>query len=161
VEFADGTTHWIPLKDLKESNCVEVAEYAVASQIADEQAFAWWVQKIQRWRDVIIKKVKTRYWKCTHKFGIELPKTVAEAYAIDRRTGTDFWWTTIENERKNNATAFEFRDGDETPLHYKHIDRHMVFGIESNLTRKAQLDSQSSLCCWWTPDRPTERVDIL
>jgi hypothetical protein len=31
------------LKDLKESNPVEVAEYAVANKIDDEPAFAWWV----------------------------------------------------------------------------------------------------------------------
>ena len=139
VEFADGTTEWVPLKDLKDSNCVELAEYAVASQIADEPAFAWWVRKILRRRDVIIKKVKTRYWKRTHKFGIELPKSVKEAYAIDRRTGTDFWRTAIEKEMKNNALAFEFRDGDEMPVGHKHIDCHMVFDIKSDLTRKARF----------------------
>ena len=139
AEMADGTTHWVPLKDLKESNCVEVAEYAVASNIADEPAFAWWVRKILRRRDVIIKKVKSRYWKRTHKFGIEMPKSVKEAYAIDRRTGTDFWRTAIEKEMKNNAAAFEFRDGDVMPTGYKHIDCHMVFDIKSDLTRKARF----------------------
>ena len=139
AEFADGTTHWIPLKDLKDSNCVEVAEYAVASQIADEPAFAWWVRTILRRRDVIIKKVKTRYWKRTHKFGIELPKSVKEAYAIDRRTGTDFWRLAIEKEMANNAIAFEFCDGDVIPIGFKHIDCHMIFDIKSDLTRKARF----------------------
>jgi hypothetical protein len=36
VQWRDGTTQWLPLKDLKESNPVDVAEYAVARGIADE-----------------------------------------------------------------------------------------------------------------------------
>ncbi len=32
VAWLDGSTDWIPLKDLKESNPVEVAEYAVAKK---------------------------------------------------------------------------------------------------------------------------------
>ena len=71
-------------------------------------ALAWWVRKALRKRDRIIKKVKARYWAKTHKFGIELPKTVAEALKIDERTGTDFWRKAIEQEMKNVMPAFEF-----------------------------------------------------
>ena len=39
VLWRDGSTSWIPLKQLKESNPVEVAEYAVANGIDDECAF--------------------------------------------------------------------------------------------------------------------------
>jgi hypothetical protein len=83
VEWRDGSTTWVPLLELKESNPIEVAEYAVANKIAEDPAFAWWVCKALRKRDRIIKKVKARYWAKTHKFGIELPKTVAEALKID------------------------------------------------------------------------------
>jgi hypothetical protein len=41
VEWRDGSTTWVPLSELKESNPVEVAEYAVANKIAEEPAFAW------------------------------------------------------------------------------------------------------------------------
>jgi len=43
------------LKDLKVSNPVELAEYAVANKIVEEPAFAWWVQQVLRRRDRIIK----------------------------------------------------------------------------------------------------------
>ncbi len=76
VEWKDGTSNWIALKDLKESNPIEVAEYAVANKIAEEPAFAWWVRDVLRKRNRIIMKAKTRYWAKTHKFGIELPKSV-------------------------------------------------------------------------------------
>jgi hypothetical protein len=39
VEWKDGTTRWEHLLDLKESNPVEVAEYAVAKSLLDAPAF--------------------------------------------------------------------------------------------------------------------------
>jgi hypothetical protein len=42
----DRTSNWIPVKDLKESNPIKTAEYAVANKIAEEPAFAWWVRKV-------------------------------------------------------------------------------------------------------------------
>ena len=80
VSWRDGSSDWVSLKDLKESNPIEVVEYAVANKIAEEPAFAWWVRDVLRRRDRIIKKVKsTKYWARSHKYGVELPKTVAEA----------------------------------------------------------------------------------
>ena len=75
VEWKDGTTSFIPLKDLKESNPVQVAEYAITNKIAEEHDFAWWVRHVLRRRDMILKKVKSRYWSKNHKFGIELPQS--------------------------------------------------------------------------------------
>jgi hypothetical protein len=43
VEWKDGTTSWVPLKDLKASNPVEVAEHAIGDRIREEPAFRWWV----------------------------------------------------------------------------------------------------------------------
>jgi hypothetical protein len=139
VEWADGSTSWVPLKDLKESNPVEVAEYAVANQISEEAAFAWWVRPTLRKRDRIIRKVKSRYWERTHKFGIEMPKSVPGALAIDRRNGNSLWRNAIEKEMKNVMAAFEFKDDDVMPIGHKKIDVHMIFDVKSDLTRKARL----------------------
>jgi hypothetical protein len=43
VEWKDGTTSWERLADLKESNPIEVAEFAVAHGLQDQPAFIWWV----------------------------------------------------------------------------------------------------------------------
>jgi hypothetical protein len=81
----------MPLKDLNDSYPVQIAEHdAMANKIANEPAFNWWVHTVLRKRNRIVAKVK-RYWRQTHKFGSGLPKTVAEALAIDKETGTDFW----------------------------------------------------------------------
>jgi hypothetical protein len=98
VEWKDGSSDWVPLKDLKASNPIELAEYALANNLEHEPAFKWWVKTTLRTRDRLIGKVKSRYWRTTHKFGIRIPKTVEEAYEIDRQTGTDFWRRAIEKE---------------------------------------------------------------
>jgi hypothetical protein len=87
VKWKDGSTDWLPLKDLKESYPVQVAEYAVVNKIAEQPAFAWWVPYVLRKRERIIQKVKSWYWKRTPKYGVELPKSVKQALAIDRNTG--------------------------------------------------------------------------
>jgi hypothetical protein len=43
VQWKDATTTWVPSKDLKKSNPVQIVEYAVTHKIAEEPAFAWWV----------------------------------------------------------------------------------------------------------------------
>ncbi len=48
VEWSNGSCQWIDLKLLKESNPVQVAEYATSRNIAEEPAFAWWVPYVLR-----------------------------------------------------------------------------------------------------------------
>jgi len=139
VEWKDGTSTWVPLKDLKDSNPVEAAEYAVNNKISKEPAFAWWVPFVIRKRDRIIGKVKSKYWKRTHKYGIELPKSVDEAYRIDERTGTDFWAKAIAKEMKNVFPAFEFDDDDRIPVGHSLVRLHGIFDVKMDLTRKFRL----------------------
>jgi hypothetical protein len=74
---------------LKESNPVEVAQYAVSNKIDDEPAFACWVPFTLKKQESIISAVNKRYWKRTHKFGICLPHTVEEALQIDKENNND------------------------------------------------------------------------
>jgi hypothetical protein len=66
VQWKDGSTSWEHLKDIKESNPIKVAEYAVANRIAKEPAFKWWVSNMLKHRNCIISKVKNLYWQTTH-----------------------------------------------------------------------------------------------
>ena len=72
------------MAELEASNPIELAEYAVANRIVEEPAFAWWVSDVLKRRNCIISKVKSKYWKTTHKFGIEVPKDVGHALEIDQ-----------------------------------------------------------------------------
>ena len=78
VEWKDGTSDWVKLKDLKDSKPVELAEHAVANLIVDEPAFKLWVPLTLKKRNRVIAKVKRKYWRTTHKFGIRVPKSIDE-----------------------------------------------------------------------------------
>jgi hypothetical protein len=60
-KWKDGSTSWIPLVQLQQSNPIELAEYAIANKIQEEPAFKWWVSDTLRRRNRIIAKVKRRY----------------------------------------------------------------------------------------------------
>ena len=96
VEYNDGSADWFKLKDLKDSNLIKLAEYAVANRISDEPSFVWCVPKIFRKRNRIIKKFKSRYWKVTHKFGVRLPHSIDKEFRVDRDTNTTFWTKAIK-----------------------------------------------------------------
>ena len=41
MEWKYGSVDWIIIKDLKQSNPVDMSEYAVVNEISDEPAFNW------------------------------------------------------------------------------------------------------------------------
>ena len=143
VRWKDGKTTWIALKDLKESYPVQLAEYAVQSRLAEEPAFAWWVPYTLKKRNRIIAKIKSKYWVRTHKFGIKIPKNVAEARAIDAENGNTFWWDTILKEMKNVRPAFEVweKSKEEIPIGFQQINCHLIFDVKmgENFRRKARF----------------------
>ena len=57
-------------------------------------------------RDSIIAKVKSKYWRMTHKFGIQIPKSVDEAYCFDADSRTTFWTEASNKEMATVRIAF-------------------------------------------------------
>ena len=110
MQWKDGSTSWEKLKDLKASNPVEVAEYAAANRLVDEPAFKWWVPHTMQKQNRIISKVKSRYWRTTHKFGIRLPHSVEEALRIDAETKTDYWRCALNKEMSRVKIAWKARN---------------------------------------------------
>jgi hypothetical protein len=87
VEWKDGTTSWECLPDPKESNPVEVDEYAVSKNLFDATAFVWWVPYVLKKRIHIIVSATKRYHKRTHNFGIEVPKNWEDRVRLDKDNG--------------------------------------------------------------------------
>ena len=138
VQWENGETSWIALKDIKESNPVETAEYAVNKNIDDEPAFAWWVQSALKRRDVQVSAASRRFKK-NMKFGIEIPKTYEEAVALDRANGNTLWQDATRKEMANVEVAFKFLDdGSNVPIGFKEITCHLIFDIKFTLDRKAR-----------------------
>lgn len=154
-EWRDGSTSWEPLSSLKESYPVEIAEYAVSRGIEHMPAFDWWIKRVLKKRDRIIAAVNKRYFRMTHKFGIELPKTVKRALEIDNETGTTFWADAIAKEMEAVRIAFKIlSNGEEPPPTYQFMECHMVFDIKiENFRRKARLVAGGHMTR--QPDVPT------
>ena len=139
VKWKDQSTSWVRLKELKESNPVELAEYAVANNIQSEPAFKWWVTYTLRKREAIISKVNSRFKKSNIKFGIQIPSTVEEALELDRRNGNDYWEKAIKKEMDSVEVACRFNGvGEKAPPGYKKITCHLIFDVKFDLTRKAR-----------------------
>ena len=65
VEWADGTSSWLPMCEVKNVSPVET----VAAKIDQEPAFKWWVSKTLKKRQAIVAKVKSRYWQIPTNLG--------------------------------------------------------------------------------------------
>jgi hypothetical protein len=142
ILWKDGSTSWERLKNLKASNPVEVAEYAVAKALVDEPAFKWWVPYVIKKRTRIISAIKrqSKLKKKDYKFGIEIPHSVERALAIDKESGTTFWADAIAKEMKNVRPDFNIlEDGAQAPVGSKYIRCHMNFEVKMNFTRKARF----------------------
>ena len=91
VKWEDRTTRWERLADVKESNPVQVVEYAKSNGLKDEAAFAWWVPFTLKKRDRIIAAVNKRYHKRTHSLGSvsrrQLRKQLKSTMRMRRRSG--------------------------------------------------------------------------
>ena len=93
-----GSMKWLYIKYTKAYYPLEFAEYAVVNNINKNLAFNWWVKGELRARDQIISRMerhgvyadatgqdgsKKKYWRTTHKFGTEVPKTVEGTLEVD------------------------------------------------------------------------------
>jgi hypothetical protein len=113
VEWKDGTTSWERLTDLKESNPVEVAEYAAAKSLICTPAFMLRAPHFLKKRSRIIAAVTKRYNKRTHKFGIEAPKSLDDCVRLDKENGNTLWQDAVRKEMKNGIIAFKILNGEE------------------------------------------------
>ncbi len=125
VQWKDGSTSWQSHKDIKKAYPVAVAEYTVAQGIDNDPAFNWWVHAVVCKRKHIIalvKKWSTRFLKKTLKFGIEVLRSVAEAYTLDKKNGNTLWADSIAKEMKNVRIAFKIlENGDKAHIGFKRM----------------------------------------
>ena len=55
----------------------------------------------------LVNKMNDRYLKKTHKFWIEVPKLVAQAYALDKKNGNTLWVDAVSKEMKDVSPGFK------------------------------------------------------
>ena len=178
VEWRDESSDWIDLKDVKEANPVELAEYAIQSGLHNEPAFAWWVPYVIRKRERIIAKAKTKYWRTTHKYGVRVPKNAAEALQFDKEDGFPYWENAMKKEMGKAKVAYEevpdctpeqARRGEIPELTgFQEITCHIIFDVKMDFTRKARFvangsmtDTPVGLCYSSVVSRDSVRIAFL
>ena len=141
VRWEDGSQSWIPLKDVKESNPLETADYAISRGIDKEPAFIWWVSHVNRIKSRMVNRLRaSKQSKHRIKFGIKVPNTIEEALALDRENANDLWHKAINKELDKVRVAFQpLSDGESIPVGSKRINYHFIFEVKMDLTRKARL----------------------
>jgi hypothetical protein len=114
VEWKDGTARWERLADLKESNPIEVTEYAATKSLLDTPDFVWWSTHVLKKRTIIISTVTKRYHNRTHKFGIEVPKIWYDCVRLDKENDNTIWQDAARKEMNNVRIGFKIINGEES-----------------------------------------------
>ena len=83
-QWKDGRKIWVTLKDMKNSYPVQMAEYTVRHCIAGNPEFEWSIRHVLEKRNRMIGNLKSKYWVRTHKFGVNIHKSVQEAKEFDK-----------------------------------------------------------------------------
>ncbi len=88
----------------------------------------------------LVRRRTTHYLKRTHKFSIEIPKTVEEAHALDRKNVNTLWADAIAKEMREVRIAFNtLPDGGSAPIGYQN-PCHMIFDVKmEDFRQKARL----------------------
>ena len=106
--------------------------------ISEEAAFAWWVLYTLKKQDHIISKVKAHFLNNSHKFGVEVPTSVGEAYRLDQKNNNTLWRDAIKKEMTNVAVGFHILDhGEEDPAWYEQTNCNLIFYFKMYFRRKA------------------------
>ena len=87
------------------------------------------------------RKRNARYLKKTHKFGIEVLKSVAQSHTLDKNNINTLWAYAIAKEMRYVRPAFEkLENGEIVPIGYQRVNCHNIFDIKmEHFRRKARL----------------------
>ena len=123
---------------------MQTAKFVVVQGIDHKPPFNWWVKHVLKKRDRIIvsvRKQQNRYLEKSHKFGIELHKTVEQANVLNAKNDNNLWTEVISKEMENVKVAFEvLPDGKSVPIGHQFMQCHMFFGIKmKDFRQKARL----------------------
>ena len=138
-ELSDGTCQWFDLKDLKQSNPVDVARYARKVGIDQEPAFKWWIPYNTKKAAAIEKAVISRLRASKTRFGIKIPDSVEECKAFDTENGNEERMKAHNKEIGTIQIAFKILRGKhEIPEGYTKATGFIIYDIKMDFTKKAR-----------------------
>ncbi len=83
--------------------------------------------------------MNSRLQKTSHKYGVELPRSVKEAIKINRKNGNSFWADALTKEMGNVSVAFKILGSNVcAPPGWHKASGHIVFDVKMDFTHKAR-----------------------
>jgi hypothetical protein len=144
VQWEDGSKMFKPLKIIVQDDPITCAEYAQAHGLMEKRGW-------KRLKHVVRNKHRlerlSNYNKRfdnspRFKFGIQLPRSVKEAYELDKKNGNTKWADAITLQVAQQLDYKTFKvmpKGTAVPQGYKHIKLHFVFDVKHDGCHKACL----------------------
>ena len=80
------------------------------NKITDEPEFSWWVPYTLNKKNIVLSKVKTNYWRTTHKYVVRLPNNVTESMQIDQANGNTYWKYVLDKDMKKADIVYKPRE---------------------------------------------------
>ena len=118
-----------------------MAEYTKGNRIYEDPAFQWWVPYIIKKREVILSAVKARTRHAQVKYGIQIPRSNAEAKRLDDAAGNTLW---------QNSRALEM--GGNRLENYSKMEIP-IGNLGSSKNHKRELPRRDGRICQRQPDR--------
>ena len=138
---------WEPMNVIKKDDPTNVAEYAQKRDLLENNAWRWarrYVKnkkKHMRLKRMIMASKKNYAPK--YQFGFRVPRTVKEAYALDKLAGNDKWAKAIEKEvnlLKDTHQCFKILPrGQKPPPEYQYIKLLWTFAVKFDGRHRARL----------------------
>ena len=146
VHWEDGTQTWEPLKILAADDPVSVAAYGKSVGLLDKPGWKR-LKGIARRENHFKRMVKHSKIAPSrnvplYKFGVELPRTIKDAFRIDEMNHNRRWRTACDLEIELLKSYNTFQDLGKhapTPKGYKHIRLHWVFDVKEDGRHRARL----------------------
>ena len=173
VQWSTNQTTWEHIKDMREDYPKMTARYIVENKVSrskrgGDRVFQW-AKKVERDLERAVRRIVRLYdfyldenddvkfirrtqkaKKKKHstapvfKYGLEVPRTVDHALAIDKAEGNTCWQDALDKEIDTlmKMDCFEFKPaGHESTLDdsWQRTTLHMVFDVKQDLQRKARM----------------------
>ena len=101
---------------------------------------------------MIVSAVSLRVKKCSHKYEIDIPTSIAHAKSIDLKNGNNLWMDAITEEMTNVGIAFTIIDeGKKVLPGWTKASGNLVFDVKMDFTRKDRWVKDGH----WSPNPTT------
>ena len=143
IEWDDGSQTYEPLDTMIKDDPITLAIYAQENNLLKTPSWKRLKRIINRNPTIqrMVNKTKTRSSTPNYQFGIQIPRNVKEAYALDERNGNTKWQDAMNAEiiSLKEFNTFESHGRIKFLADHKRIVVHFVFAVKHDLRHKARL----------------------